>query len=519
MEISRLLRARRHNRSPLAAPLAPRSACGSPSASMYFAPDGQVRACCVNTDYSLGRIGEQSIRDIWEGAQIASLRTAMDRHDFSLGCQDCEHRIAAGDRAWSTAEQYDAYVGTEPGRYPRRMDFILSISCNLQCVMCNGDLSSSIRLHREKRPPLVSPYGDAFFEELEEFLPHLERSVFLGGEPFVGREPQRVFDLMIEQGHTGTVQVVTNGTQWNDRMERYLRELPMHLTVSVDGYTAETLEPLRVGVDRDRLFANVDRYQEVLAGTGRSVSFHYCLMRQNWHEFGAFLLEADRRDATVLVMTVTGPAGFSLWDMPEAELRTILDELEAEERSLAGQLGRNRGVWDAELDRIRRHLDSIQAGQVVDWVLASWSGSTEVPVTLSETPGRRSADPAAGVPVSSEDLEVELETWSGREPLVLHVDRGVIRIVESPSWAAPLDPGSWNGLAITDLTDRLGARLGPASDPEIEDLGGISTSRTCFGTDAETIEFRGIAGPVADHDLRLVLVTDADLAGAGRAPA
>ncbi|HWJ98749.1 MAG TPA: SPASM domain-containing protein, partial [Acidimicrobiales bacterium] len=165
MQIPRLVRARRQIRSPRvapAAPVTPRSACGSPSAAMYFAPDGQVRACCVNTEYTLGRIGEQSIREIWEGARIASLRTALEGRDFSLGCQDCEHRIAAGDRAWSTAEQYDEYLGTEPGRHPRRMDFILSISCNLQCVMCNGDLSSSIRIHREKRPPLASPYGDAF---------------------------------------------------------------------------------------------------------------------------------------------------------------------------------------------------------------------------------------------------------------------------------------------------------------------------------------------------------------------
>ncbi|MCB0959701.1 MAG: SPASM domain-containing protein [Acidimicrobiales bacterium] len=70
---------------------------------MYFAPDGQVRACCVNTDYTLGRVPQQSIREIWEGARIASLRTTLEGRDFSLGCQDCEHRIAAGDWAWSTA--------------------------------------------------------------------------------------------------------------------------------------------------------------------------------------------------------------------------------------------------------------------------------------------------------------------------------------------------------------------------------------------------------------------------------
>jgi MoaA/NifB/PqqE/SkfB family radical SAM enzyme len=475
---------------------------------MYFAPDGQVRACCVNTEYSLGRIGDQTIREIWEGAQIRSLRTALDRHDFSLGCRDCEHRIAAGDRAWSTAEQYDPYLADEPGSFPRRMDFILSIACNLQCAMCNGDLSSSIRMHREQRPPLESPYGDAFFDELAEFLPHLERSVFLGGEPFVGREPQRVFDLMIAQGHTGEVQVVTNGTQWNRRIERYLRELPMSVTVSIDGYTAETLEPLRVGVDRDKLFANVDRYQEAVEHNGGTVSFHFCLMRQNWHEFGAFLLEADRRDVSTIVMTVTGPAGFSLWDLPERELRQVLESLEREDREIAGQLGRNRGVWDAELDRVRRHLEAIEGGQIVDWVLASWSSPSEVPVALGEP------DPGD---VGAQSLELDLGSWAGRKPVVLHVAGGVIQSVDAEPWADPLDPHGWIGLAVAELPAHLAAWLGSPSTPEVEQHGLLSTSTTRFGGDEHPVEFRAVVGPgIVDHDLRVVVATDADLSSNGR---
>lgn len=499
---------------PASPPAGPATACGAPNATLYFAPDGQVRACCVNTDYTLGRVPQQSIREIWEGAQIASLRTALQGQDFSLGCQDCEHRIAAGDRAWSTAEQYDGYRDDQPGRYPKRMDFILSISCNLQCVMCNGDLSSSIRIHREKRPPLASPYGDAFFEELEEFLPHLERSVFLGGEPFVGKEPQRVFDLMIDQGHTGTVQVITNGTQWNERVERYLRELPMNLTVSIDGYTAETLEPLRVGVDRDRLFANVDRYQEVLAGTGRSVSFHYCLMRQNWHEFGAFLLEADRRDATAIVMTVTGPAGFSLWDLPEAELRTILDRLEDEDRTLAPRLGRNRSTWDAELDRIRRHLASIDAGMVIDWVHGSWSHHTEVSVEVGPGPEHRTDD--EGPSPAAQEAAGDLAAWSGRTPVELQVTDGVIRSVVAEDWAAPLHTETWIGLVVTDLPAHLTDRLGPSTPPEVEVRGQLSTSRTTFDAPTGLLEFRSLAMPGgSERELRILLAVGGDLAAAG----
>lgn len=490
----------------------PTGACGAPHASMYFAPDGQVRACCVNTSYTLGRIGPQSIREVWDGARLAALRAALDRHDYSLGCRDCEHRVAAGDRQWSTAAQYDPYLADDPGEFPRRMDFILSITCNLQCAMCDGELSSSIRLHREKRAPLPPAYGDGFFDELGEFLPHLERSVFLGGEPFVAREPQRVFDLMIDQGHTAEVQVVTNGTQWNPRVERYLRELPMNVTVSIDGLSAETLEPLRVGVDRDRLFANVGRYQEAVASHGGTVSFHYCLMRQNWHEFGAFLLEADRRGIHVIVMTVTGPAGFSLWDLPEADLRRVLAALDREGEQVALKLGRNRGVWDAELDRIRRHLEVIEAGETPVWVTSSWEPAPE--------PSHQDGAPATAGSLDAGRRVIEAEgalaDWSGQPPLLLTVRGGQVASVDRPGWAASLDLDRWLGRTLPELAELVAGDLGAASEPSVvAHADGVVQADTDFGKDSEPLRVRSFAIPAdASGDLVVLMAVDRALSHA-----
>jgi MoaA/NifB/PqqE/SkfB family radical SAM enzyme len=465
---------------------------------MYFAPDGDVRACCVNTTYPLGRIGEQSIREIWDGARLAALRDALERDDFSLGCRGCEHRIAAGDRSWSTAEQYDAYALDPVPEFPRRMDFILSNSCNLQCAMCDGELSSSIRLHREKRPPLPPAYGDAFFEELRDFLPHLERSVFLGGEPFVGREPQRVWDLMIELGLDAPLQVVTNGTQWGPRVERYLRELPMSITISVDGWTAETLEPLRVGVDRDRLYENIDRYQAAVEAGGNTLAFHYCLMRQNWHEFGHFLLEADRRDVSTIVMTVTGPTRFSLWDLSPADLRLALESLEREGEELRPQLERNAPVWDAELERIRRHLEAIEHGAQPAWVRSSWEGGAEVAVRI---------DPSEAATYAA-IAERELAAWAGVEPVVLEAVDGVIVEASSVPWATTLDPEAWLGRRLDELPVLLGERLGDTEGPQVEQRpGGIIVADTDFGVPGASVSVRSVATEAAPGRVRVLLAS------------
>jgi radical SAM protein with 4Fe4S-binding SPASM domain len=179
----------------------PSATCRAPHVALRFSPDGRVHACCVNSHYELGRIGERTITEIWNGPELAELRLALDDADFSLGCQDCAVLVSAGSRQQTHAEQFDRFPAPAPGApgWPRRLEFALSNTCNLQCVQCNGELSSSIRTQRELRPPLPSPYGEAFFAELAAFLPHVEVAVFIGGEPFLSRECRTVWDLLIER--------------------------------------------------------------------------------------------------------------------------------------------------------------------------------------------------------------------------------------------------------------------------------------------------------------------------------
>lgn len=44
--------------------------------------------------------------------------------------------------------------------------------------MCRGEFSSTIRKNREGLPPIDSPYDAAFFDQVEEFIPHLQSSRF-----------------------------------------------------------------------------------------------------------------------------------------------------------------------------------------------------------------------------------------------------------------------------------------------------------------------------------------------------
>lgn len=453
--------------------------------ALRFSPTGEVHACCVNDKYPLGRIGEASIGDIWRGEALARLRTALDAADYRLGCQDCEVDYRLGERLHTHAEQFDRYPQPEVTlAWPKRVEFALSNTCNLQCVMCNGELSSAIRAQREHRPALRSPYDDAFFDELREVLPHIEVAVFIGGEPFLSQECRRVWDLLIEMDLHPEVHVTTNGTVWDDRVEHYLHSLRMIVAVSIDGTTAAVNDAIRLGSRHDEVVANRDRFLAATRAYGSAFCLNHCLLRHNWHELGDFLLDADALDVGVHVIPVHYPPQLSLFTLPPAELQAIADTLAA---SGAGErLTRNRDAWDTILAHLNAYASSSGPGSPV--ALRPYAkpppdddrGDADDGVGADAPAGDGEGAAAAAVvelaPQPLDDAEVdrlreELRTWAGQAPVVLRAPTGTIEEVEVPGWAEPLDLQGLVGRSLDDVATYVAPRLGRRSDLQVGPAG------------------------------------------------
>jgi len=341
------------------------STCYAPSTSMYFDQFGHVRACCQNTGGLLGKVTEQSIREIWDSADASRLRDALAVGDFSEGCGFCGWQVEQGDHQIVYARNFDEHpVAEQHPHWPVQMEFSMTNSCNLQCAMCNGDWSSSIRTHREQRPPLPAAYSEAFFEELVEFLPHLEKANFLGGEPFLGSEPLRVMGMLAELDHPPAVAATTNGTQWSPRIERICESLPISFVLSLDGVSKQTYESIRIGADFDAVMQNLDRFQEHAERHGTSVTLAHCFMRPNWHEFSRFLRFAEQRGLDVGMNEVLFPAELSLFQMPASELRDVVRTMEDDDANgIAAGLDELRPVWEGQLEALRHRLALLDAGE------------------------------------------------------------------------------------------------------------------------------------------------------------
>ncbi len=319
---------------------------------MNLDPTGIVQACCDNRWFVLGDTATMTLKQIWRGERAEELRTSLVNGDLSKGCEMCSSAISQGERETALYHSFDSIQEHFSGLWPTQMELSLSNTCNLECTMCNGELSSAIRSRREGRPALPKVYGEDFFSQLDEFLPQLQVVKFLGGEPFLSRESLRVMDRLIELRLRPDCYVTTNGTQWNERIRNYASQLPMSIVVSLDAHTKKTYDSIRIGSNFELVHENIFRYESAVLKSGGTVSLTYCLMSDNWHELGDFLLWADTRQLDVTVNKLVHPAGMSLYHLAAEELAVVVATLLEEDMTLRTALTRNLQAWTHQLSEL-----------------------------------------------------------------------------------------------------------------------------------------------------------------------
>lgn len=434
--------------------------CLAPYGNLFLGPQGEVRACCVSSQY-LGNIRVQRLSEIWNGVQQAELRRRLGEGDFSYGCNFC---------GWERARELAPYARFYDGldvrsaspAHPTRIEFALSNACNLQCTMCTGEISSAIRLHREGRPPAPKAYGDTFFSDLDAFLPHLRSASFSGGEPFLSAENFRVWEQMERHGATTVVDITTNATQWSRRVQRVLEALRPALQVSIDGTTKATFESIRQGSDFDEVMANVERFLDHARRVGTPVDISHCLMPQNHHEFGDVLLYAEARGMRVYVGVVMTPAENALERLPDDEMAAVLRSLEAQAERVAPHLGgHNARVLVEQVDRVRRWVrdrgDAVPAGTIdYERILGVPRRSAPAPVDGAAGEGSDGGRPG-GV-----EVEAVLARRLDDPRRWLAVGPNDILLDCSPEAAAWLgvDRAALIGVHVERLEARLGDRFG-----------------------------------------------------------
>ncbi len=296
--------------------------CHAPFNNIYFGNRGYVMACCFNKLHVIGRYPQQSIAEIWNGEKANELRKAITFGDFSKGCTGCQALFEHQNFGGIPASVYDRHSHTHS--FPKRMEFELDNTCNLECVMCTGELSSAIRERRERKPPILSPYDDAFIQQLEQYIPFLETAQFLGGEPFLIPVYFGIWEKISALNPSVKISIQTNGTILNSRVKRLLDELQVSISISIDSLKRDTYKRIRVNGDLERVLENVAYFSDYVKRKQTSLSFSFCPLTENWTEIPDFVAFCNGQHASVFFNTVIYPAEFSLMNANNEQLNEII---------------------------------------------------------------------------------------------------------------------------------------------------------------------------------------------------
>ncbi|MBS1618769.1 MAG: radical SAM protein [Bacteroidetes bacterium] len=317
--------------------------CHAPAVNLNFEQTGEVRACCYNFKHVLGKWPEQTIRQIWEGLRLADLRGYVAENNLGGGCLECGKMIEVGNHQGVRARYYDEFaegrlaavssgirrMWTGQIAYPRVMEFELSNECNLECIMCNGSFSSSIRRNREKLPPIFSPYNEKFVDELEEFIPHLTDAKFLGGEPFMIDIYLSIWERILRINPGIRMHITTNGTFLNNRIKNLLEGLHAGIILSIDSVNKETYRKIRVNGNFDRVMENLEFFLDYTRRKKTFISMAACPITTNWRELPEMLEFCLARNIALYFNVVFTPLDLSLRELPLDALQEVVAYLEA----------------------------------------------------------------------------------------------------------------------------------------------------------------------------------------------
>ncbi len=301
--------------------------CMAPFKSLYFGHFGKVSVCCYNRSYIVGTYPDQSIKEIWFGEKLDVLRDFIKHNDLSLGCKGCYHHLKAGNFDAAKPHGFD-FLKKNKNRFPSSMEFELSNTCNLECIMCNGDFSSSIRKNREKKPPIPSSYDQSFVQQLKEFIPYLEQASFYGGEPFLVDIYYDIWEQMANLNPDINIMVQTNATILNQKVKRLLERTKFTVNVSIDSLQKENYEYIRKNARFEKVMENIKYFREYCQRKGTNFFISACAMPQNWQEFPDFIRFCNQINTQVYFHHVLNPNSNALAMLSASELTSIYTELE-----------------------------------------------------------------------------------------------------------------------------------------------------------------------------------------------
>ncbi len=296
--------------------------CWAPFTSLRFHRNGNVQVCCHHFDFF--SLKERSLKQIWFGEELQLMRKQMSDFKAPASCNFCNSNFYNHNFSNVNALSFDHYAPLKSG-YPVFMDFSIDNTCNLACIMCDASLSSTIQKNKNiQSGENQFQYDEQFIQQLDEFIPYLKGAVFTGGEPFLINTYYGLWEKMVSTNPEMDIYITTNGTIYNKRVQDLLNSGRFNITVSIDSFTREVYEKIRVGANFEKTMGNIAKFSDYCRSMGTQFTITTCPMQINAMEIPRIVDACNRENWNFSYNIVLKPWNLALWSLSPDELNNII---------------------------------------------------------------------------------------------------------------------------------------------------------------------------------------------------
>lgn len=302
--------------------------CYAPFNNMHFQINGNVSACSFNYDFIIGNVNDNTIKEIWFGEKAQEFRDKLANYNFEM-CKSCEKVLIAKNYNSFPPLKYDMFADDDIS-YPNQMSFEMSDLCNFECIMCSENFSSLIR-KKKNLPPQKFKYPDRFFDELQEFLPHLKIATFIGGEPLIIKAYFRIWEAILKANNSCVIHIQTNASFLPPRFLEMLETGQFDVGISLDATNKAVFEKIRINADFDEVQKNIQILKSYMDRNKVNLNINFCPLTENWEELPKIIEYSNKLNIPLKIVNVENPRNLSLQHRNPEYLKNIIQHLKNED--------------------------------------------------------------------------------------------------------------------------------------------------------------------------------------------
>lgn len=268
--------------------------CPLPWAGFYFDPNGDIRNCSISKKI-LGNINNTPIEEILNSVGNHTIKEGMLSEIKVDECNNCwtfeetessSSGISGSNRAHFKTKLSSKIIKIikDPTAFSlRQVDLRWRNTCNLACVYCGSDLSSTwakeLNINVTVNEDALARFKEYIFSNIEQ----LEYVYLCGGEPLLMKENIEFISLIKEKNPNIYIRVNTNLTNINSPIYKELLECTnVHWIISVES-TAEYFEFIRYGAKWTTWINNLKQLANDTKNTEHKITFNMV-----WFSLSAF---------------------------------------------------------------------------------------------------------------------------------------------------------------------------------------------------------------------------------------